>query len=82
MKPYILLYSLYLFFHAIMVIIKNKFHLSRLKEGHFIQGDTAFYFVGIIIGIRPSLGLMDNTIKGLQRLRQELDFLKSQASQT
>jgi mannan endo-1,4-beta-mannosidase len=48
------------------------------KDGHFIQGDSAFYFVGTNYWYGPSLGLMDDTVRGLQRLRQELDFLKSQ----
>ena len=80
MKP------IYFIIFSLLILSCNNGYKSKnqevsfvtIKEGHFIQGDTAFYFVGTNYWYGPSLGLMDDTVRGLQRLRQELDFLKSQ----
>lgn len=47
-------------------------------DGKFYQNNEPYYFVGTNFWYASLLGLLENEEKGVERLRKELDFLKSQ----
>jgi mannan endo-1,4-beta-mannosidase len=49
-----------------------------IKDGHFMIKNKVYYFVGTNFWYASYLGLEKNPVKGVDRLRKELDFLKSQ----
>ncbi|MCO6460878.1 MAG: cellulase family glycosylhydrolase [Saprospiraceae bacterium] len=49
----------------------------RVKDGKFVLNDSNYYYFGTNYWYGPSLGLMEDSVRGIGRLRAELDFLKN-----
>lgn len=49
----------------------------RTEGIHFMQGDSTYYFFGTNYWYGPALAMLEDTTRGIDRLRKELDFLKS-----
>ncbi|WP_228410786.1 glycoside hydrolase 5 family protein [Chryseobacterium taklimakanense] len=68
----------YILFFLMLVFSATAQKFVSVKNHQFVQNGNPYYFVGTNFWYASYLGLEKNPERGIERLRKELDFLKSQ----